>query len=89
MTVHDAQPQDIYVDENGKLWRCYMTCGEPTVGFEEVEGYVPNPMANQGAQAIAFIPNQMGPQIIRNRKNGSVGGAMWNGWKRIWRKDVT
>ena len=87
MSVHDAEPGDIYVDDQGKLWRCYMTCHEPTISFEEVEGYVPNPLANQGAaQAIAYAP-PLGPQIIRSRKTGGVSGVMWNGWKRIWRKD--
>jgi hypothetical protein len=31
MRVHDAAIGDIYVDENGKLWRCIATCKEPTV----------------------------------------------------------
>jgi hypothetical protein len=28
MSVHDAEPRDVYVDENGKLWRVTMTCGD-------------------------------------------------------------
>jgi hypothetical protein len=31
MKVHGAATGDIYVDENGKLWRCIATCKEPTV----------------------------------------------------------
>ena len=37
MSVHDAEPGDIYVDESGKLWRCIATCNEPTCTFEEIE----------------------------------------------------
>jgi streptogramin lyase len=37
MSVHDAEPQDIYVDAQGKLWRCIGMISEPTALFEEVE----------------------------------------------------
>ena len=37
MSIRDAQPYDIYVDANGKLWRCIGTCSEPTVIMEEIE----------------------------------------------------
>jgi hypothetical protein len=31
MRAHDDAIGDIYVDENGKLWRCIATCKKPTV----------------------------------------------------------
>lgn len=37
MSVHDAEPADVYADANGKLWRVVGTCREPTVIVEEVE----------------------------------------------------
>ena len=67
MSVHDAQPGDVYVDAGGKLWRCVGTCQEPTAIFEEIE------------------PRHF--NLALERKSGGVGGLMWNGWKRIWRKE--
>lgn len=37
MSVHDAEPNDLYVDAEGKLWRVVGVCGEPTVIVQEVE----------------------------------------------------
>lgn len=37
MSVHDAEPQDVYADKNGKLWRVYYYCSQPTVGVIEIE----------------------------------------------------
>jgi len=89
MSTHDAEQSDIYVDENGKLWRCIMTCNEPTVTFEAVEGYLPVPQAaiNQmmAAQNVPMYPPQ--PALIHPRKSGGVSGAMWNGWKRVYRPE--
>ena len=42
MSVHDAEPNDVYVDEDGKLWRVLGTCGEPTVIVQEVEPLAPD-----------------------------------------------
>ncbi len=87
MSVHDAEPMDIYVDPQGKLWRCVGTHKEPTVIFEEVEGRTPSPVNLMGAQA-AYVPQQNNAQvqIIKDRKSGGVGGLMWQGWKRIHRQ---
>lgn len=89
MSVHDAEVDDIYVDKQGKLWRCVTTCQQPTVTFEAVEGYVPsaNPAGNAAAQfnVGAFVPHT--PEIVKPRCNGGIGGLMWEGWKRIWRPD--
>lgn len=41
MSVHDAQPNDIYVDASGKLWRVVGICGEPTVIAQEIETLTP------------------------------------------------
>ncbi len=39
--IHDAKPNDIYVDADGKLWRVLGVCGEPTVLVEEIEKQQP------------------------------------------------
>lgn len=87
-TVHDATLDDIYVDRMGTLWRCVMTCHEPTVTFEAVEGYVPTTGGGfQGAaQGMPYVPST--PQIVKPQQRGAVTGAMFDGWKRIWRKDA-
>jgi hypothetical protein len=41
MSVHEAEPGDVYVDENGKLWRVIGVCGEPTVIVREIEPDAP------------------------------------------------
>lgn len=87
MSVHDAEPSDIYTDKYGKLWRCIGICREPTVTFEEVEGRTIAPsQSNQMAQGTLASYAPSAPPIIRDRKNGGVGGLMWDGWTRIWRK---
>jgi streptogramin lyase len=37
MSIHDAEPSDVYVDEQGKLWRVIGKFSEPAVTVEEVE----------------------------------------------------
>ena len=90
MSVHDAQLSDIYVDKQGKLWRCIMTCHEPTVTFEEVEGHTvgrnSNMLAGAAAQANIY-GSEAAPPIIKAQQRGGVSGFMWDGWKRIWRKE--
>jgi hypothetical protein len=71
MPVHDAEPGDIYVDDSGKLWRCVRP---PSVSFEEVEGQVK--MDASGAWVTH-----------KQHCEGALGGPLWNGWKRIWRKE--
>lgn len=89
MSVHDALPMDVYVDAQGKLWRCVGICTEPTVIFEEVEGRTPEP-PNMfgGGQALIGPPTPQRTQIIKDRKSGGVGGLMWKGWKRIFRNEA-
>lgn len=41
MPVHEAQPMDVYTDENGKLWRVVGIFGEPAVIVEEIESKSP------------------------------------------------
>jgi hypothetical protein len=48
MSVHDALPSDIYVDEHGKLWRCMSICNEPTRYFQEVESAGHSPQSKSG-----------------------------------------
>ena len=42
MTVRSAEPNDIYVDPNGKLWRVIALIGEPSVRMREVETVTPD-----------------------------------------------
>ena len=41
MSVHDAEPNDVYADAEGKLWRVMGICGEPTVIVQEIESSTP------------------------------------------------
>jgi hypothetical protein len=90
MSVHDAEPGDIYVDNQGKLWRVVWKLDQPSVGVEEVEGRAPMPQsayANQAAQAQAYqAPRPV--ELIRAQQSGGVSGCMWEGFKRIWRKEA-
>lgn len=94
MSVHDAEPNDIYADEQGKLWRIIGVCHQPTVIAEEVEGTLNDPNAPRHDFAVhpgglSSIGQTLMPRasIIKARKSGGVGGLMWKGWKRIWRKE--
>jgi hypothetical protein len=42
VSIRDAEPSDIYVDERGKLWRVVGTWQEPVVIVEEIEATNPN-----------------------------------------------
>jgi len=92
--MRDAKPCDIYVDENGKLWRCMATCTEPTVTFEEVEGRTMSSNAqlsglfrqSSQAQAMQSVANYS-PPIIKDRKSGAIGASIWEGWRRIFRPE--
>ena len=50
MSVHDAQPGDIYADSKGKLWRVVADIGEPSVEVEEIEkgGEYPDKVTRSG-----------------------------------------
>jgi hypothetical protein len=63
VSVHGAQPRDVFVDRQGKLWRVVGVWTEPTVIMEEIE-------------------EQHGTRL-----HGGVSGMMWDGFKRIWRKE--
>lgn len=41
MSVHDAEPNDVYADFDGKLWRVIGTWDEPVVHVEEIEQTCP------------------------------------------------
>lgn len=86
MSVHDAEPGDIYADANGKLWRITGICHEPTVEAEEVEGTLhdPNALPLQGALAAQF-PLGARATINKRRLTGGTGGVTWRGWERIFR----
>jgi hypothetical protein len=92
MSVHDAEPGDIYADETGKLWRITMVCRDPAVEAEEVEGtlFDPHapplpPSALQSASAYSAQNFIARAKINKRQVSGGVGGQMWRGWQRIWR----
>ena len=93
-SVSDAEPLDVYVDKQGKLWRVVGVCKEPTVIMEEVEGTLFDPNARYpltAAQGCVVLPNLASgaASITRARKSGGVGGYMWDGFKRIFRPETT
>lgn len=55
MSVHDAQPGDVYVDDAGKLWRVVGVCGEPTVIVEEVETKAPGDGTRRSGGVSGFM----------------------------------
>lgn len=87
MSVHDARPGDIYVDEHGKLWRVVSYLDQPSVCIEAVEPHAavgtmePGKLYGQGDSAERV-------EFIRERKSGGVGGYMWHGFKRIFRPET-
>jgi hypothetical protein len=96
MSVHDAEPDDIYADANGKLWRIKSVYREPTVEAEEVEGTLndPNvPKFPMGGAAGAAMQGLMGPTmnlratIDKRVQRGFTGATMWFGWQRIFRRE--
>ncbi len=47
--MHSAELQDLFIDDDGRLWRVVAICGEPTVTVQEVEPEVPdNPVQMRG-----------------------------------------
>lgn len=96
MSVEDAEPDDIYADSSGKLWRIKSVYREPTVEAEEVEGTLndPNvPKTPMGGAAGAAMQGLMGPTIglratIDKRiQRGFTGATIWTGWQRIFRRE--
>jgi len=91
MSVHDAEPGDIYADGQGKLWRVVGICREPTVTVEEVEpsGHSsdqPSILGLGAAQAMVGGITSPKGSFIRQRKGGGISGLMWDGFQRIWRE---
>lgn len=48
MSVHDAEPGDVYRDKRGELWRVRWVCREPTVCVERLS---PDPFLEPTAQS--------------------------------------
>lgn len=55
MSVHDALPGDIFVDEQGKLWRCMSICNEPMRTFVEIEPPHANFAASQKCGGVSGL----------------------------------
>lgn len=71
MSVHDAEPGDIYIDAHGDVWKVVGICKEPTVTMD----YLGESGAKEARDRLS-------------RLSGGVGGLMWNGFKRIYRKEA-
>ena len=86
MSVRDAVPGDIYVDPDGKLWRVISTCKEPTVTLEAVEpkGFIPEPP--NMLQPFPMVDHSAG-RYLRDRKGGAVSAPIFEGLRRIWRRE--
>lgn len=77
--VQKAKPMDVFADADGKLWRVIGTCSEPTVYMQEIE------------RSPDFENVENTPEYktgARRRMNGGVGGAMWEGFKLIYRPEI-
>ena len=68
MSIKDARPGDIYVDEFGKVWRVMSYCSEPTVGMERLE------LADD-------IRNS--PVTLPHKKHAAVNAELWSGFKLL------
>ena len=55
MSVHDAEPNDVYIDAQGKLWRVIAVCGEPTVHVQEIETQQPEHPVRQVGGVSGFM----------------------------------
>lgn len=88
MSVSESNPGDLYMDENGKLWRVIGVLREPSITMEEVEPEPqPNPAYQMGGQTGTYQPQPTLPLPYRNKKEGGVSGYMWNGFKRIYKNE--
>lgn len=92
--IADAQPGDLYIDANGKLWRILEVVREPTVTAEEVEGTLWDPNAPmqlgapqiRGAVLVQGMIAPMAASINKAKWIKTTADACWVGFTRIWRK---
>ena len=89
--IKDAEPGDIYVDGDGKLWRILSVVHEPTVEAEEVEGtlFDPNAPKHLGFEHSVSSMNtyqQLAlPASIRKvKRKAPTCSDVWVGFARIW-----
>lgn len=81
----DAQLDDLFVDDQDRIWRCVGVINEPSVIMEELEGHTQAPPDYHAMATMQARPPDP-PPIIKERKNGGVSASMWTGFRRIWRK---
>lgn len=92
MSISEAEPGDIYVDANSKLWRVISICRDPTVTVEEVEpsSHSTDTTMFPGLAGVAVgCIGQTRGNYIRVRQTGIVCSIMWSGFTRIFRKPST
>lgn len=68
MSVHDAEPMDVYVDATGKLWRVVGIVREPTVMVEKIETQHPEERAP--ARRSGGVSGQMWQGFVRIYRPG-------------------
>ena len=75
--MRDAEPNDVYVDETGKLWRVVGVCGEPTVIVQEIESAAPERRHGGVSGAMWFgwkrihRPTKPDPDRLKYRMSGT------------------
>jgi hypothetical protein len=67
MSVHDAEPGDIYLDARGCLWKVVGTWREPVIDMVQIDD-----------PRVSVLDHSMRPHQL-----GGVSGLMWQGFKRL------
>lgn len=75
----DTEPGDIFVDENGKLWRVSWITTHPTTCLEEVEGTLVDDAA---LSAFYGSPQK---HIHKAQRSGALNCLLFEGFKVIHR----
>jgi hypothetical protein len=70
MSVHDAEPGDIYLDARGCVWKVVGIWHEPVVDMVQIDD-----------PRTSLLENGMRPHQL-----GGVSGLMWQGFTRIHRQ---
>lgn len=70
MSVHDAMPGDIYVDDKGHLFEVVMVCADPTVSMVRVY---------RTTEDAHLQPARSTPL------SGALTAPMWDRFQRIYR----
>jgi hypothetical protein len=88
--MDDAKVGDIYVDDNGVLWRVVGVVAEPSVTLAAVEprGVIAGgALGGIGQQGLVQPQGLAAASLLpRENKSAGVSAVMWQGFTRIWRR---